>query len=370
MAAAMGIGRFVYTPILPLMVETLGLSQGQAGLIASANFAGYLLGALLAAAPTLPGSRRAWFLGALAASAATTALMAAGDAVPFFSVIRFLGGIASAFVLVMSTALVFERLAAQGRAGLAPASFAGVGVGIAASSLLMLALAAGQGGWRTAWLLSGGLSVLALFAAALLIPPETERAQQAATRAAPNGNNRGFLLLALSYGLFGFGYVITATFIVALVRLTPATQPLEPYVWLIVGLAGAPSVAFWVWVGRAIGSYRAYAVACLVEAIGVALSVLWLNSAGVVIAAIFLGGTFMGITAVGLVAARALAPANPRRTLALMTAAFGLGQIIGPSFAGLIHDATGSFTSPSLAAAAALIVSAALAIVVGRSARV
>ena len=73
MATVIGIGRFVYTPILPAMTEALGLSQSAAGLIASANFLGYLIGAVLAGLPTLPGSRRTWLLGALAVSAATTA---------------------------------------------------------------------------------------------------------------------------------------------------------------------------------------------------------------------------------------------------------------------------------------------------------
>ena len=73
LAVAIGIGRFVYTPILPPMIAALGLSKSAAGLIASANFLGYLLGALLAAMPSLPGSRRAWLLGALPASALTTA---------------------------------------------------------------------------------------------------------------------------------------------------------------------------------------------------------------------------------------------------------------------------------------------------------
>jgi MFS family permease len=137
LAAGMGIGRFVYTPILPDMAAALGLSKSAAGLIASANFLGYLAGALLAALPHLPGGRRAWFLGGLAASAATTAAMALPDSMLPFLLLRFVGGVASAFVLVLGSALVLDRLAMLHRPGRAALHFAGVGVGIAVSSVLV-----------------------------------------------------------------------------------------------------------------------------------------------------------------------------------------------------------------------------------------
>ena len=128
----------------------------------------------------------------------------------------------------------------------------------------------------------------------------------------------------------------------------------------MVGLTAAPSVALWSWVGGRIGIARAFALACGMEAVGVAASVLWLATPGVLLAAALLGGTFMGITALGLVGARRLAPGDPRRTLAVMTAAFGLGQIVGPTFAGLVYDATGTFLGPSLTAVGALLVGALL----------
>jgi predicted MFS family arabinose efflux permease len=81
---------------------------------------------------------------------------------------------------------------------------------------------------------------------------------------------------------------------------------------------------------------------------------------GILAAAILLGGTIMGLTALGLIQARKLARGDPRQSLALMTAAFGLGQMIGPSFAGFAFHYTGSFRAPSLAAALALVVAAAL----------
>src|SRR5258707_3821560 len=117
LAAALGIGRFVYTPILPPMIEALHLSKSEAGLIASVNFVGYLLGALLAAMPGLVGSRRLWLLGALAISAVTTAAMGLTQMLPAFLWLRLIGGYAEAFVLLPSSHDDVVRFAQTGSNG-------------------------------------------------------------------------------------------------------------------------------------------------------------------------------------------------------------------------------------------------------------
>jgi MFS family permease len=361
LAAAQGIGRFVYTPILPFMVAGVGLTKPEAGLIASANFLGYLLGALAAASPRLPGGKRGGFIAGLAGSALTTAAMGLVSSVPAFLALRFLGGLASAFVLVFASALVLERLAAIGRSGLSPLHFAGVGSGIAISALLIAGLEAAGFGWRVQWLAGGGLTFIALLLTLPLVPPAPDPLPLAPHETAASGGGDGRMRrLVLAYGLFGFGYVITATFISTIARSSPSLHGLDFLVWLAVGLAAAPSVALWVAIGQRIGNEAAYALANLIEAIGVALSVLDASLAGLVLAALLLGGTMMGITALGLIEVRQLSRGDPRRSLALMTAAFGLGQMIGPSFAGYAYHFTGSFFAPTLAATAALVIAAAL----------
>jgi MFS family permease len=360
LASAMGIGRFVYTPILPEMVAALNLSASEAGLIASANFLGYLVGALIAAAPALAARQRLWMLVGLAFSALTTAGMAATDALALFIVLRFVGGVASAFVLVFSAALVMERLTACGKVHLAAYQFAGVGTGIAVSAVLVQQLAVHGFAWQWQWTATAALSLLAFLAVAGLIGPAPQAIRQAPVAGGNGGMSPALLALILSYGLFGFGYVITATFLVQLVRTNVAIAPIEPVIWLIVGLAAIPSVALWSAVGRRIGTGYGYALACLVEAVGVLASVLWITPTGAVLAATLLGGTFVGITVLGFVAVRKLVTGNVARMLALMTAAFGLGQIIGPIFAGWVHDLTGTFLLPSVAAAAALVLAALL----------
>lgn len=360
LAAAMGVGRFVYTPILPFMIEGLGLSSAQAGLIASANYLGYLAGALAAAGTWPGGGRWRWFVGSLAASALTTAAMGLTGSLAAFLSLRLVGGVASAFVMVFGAALVLDRLAAAGRPGLSAVHFAGVGSGIALSAVLVALLAALDFGWRVQWLAGGAISLLALAVVLRLVPDEVEPPRSAIS-GAPAGIDRRLVALVVAYGLVGFGYVITATFISTIVRTTPAVQSIEPVVWLAVGLAAAPSVALWNRAAARIGTGRAFAAACLLEAMGVAMSVLARNEPAVLLAAVLLGGTVMGLTALGLVHARTLTQGDPRRVMALMTASFGLGQMVGPTFAGVTYRFGDSFLLPSLVAAAGLALAAMLA---------
>lgn len=357
MAAGIGIGRFVYTPILPPMVEALSLSKAEAGLIASANFVGYLAGALLAAV-RLPGSRRTWLLAGLALNAICLAAMAMTTSLPLFLLLRLAAGIASAFCLIFSSALVLDRLATAGRSGLSALHFAGVGIGIAVSAALVATL----GAWQSMWLASAALAVVAAAGVVVTVPAEDAPSSTAAA-ATRSGYSTAFMILAAAYFLFGFGYIITATFLIDIVRGSPAIRHLEPYAWVLVGLGAAPSVVLWGALGRRIGILPAFAVASLLEAAGVAASVLWLQTMGVVIAALFLGGTFMGLTALGLIGARETGEGDPRGRIALMTASFSVGQILGPSFAGFAYDATGSLAMPSLVAVAALVMAALLSIV-------
>jgi predicted MFS family arabinose efflux permease len=360
-AAAIGIGRFVYTPILPPMIEALGLSNAQAGLIASANFLGYLIGALLAAMPRLPGSRRLWLLCALTVSSLTTAAMGLSGTIPTFIALRFVGGAASALVLIIASTVVLERLASVGRSHLSALHFAGVGSGIAVSAALVAAMLLLGYDWRSLWLASSAVSLGALFAVAVLLPDTAATADALPVRGGGVAPDPGLHRLIVAYGLFGFGYIITATFLVTIVRVTPVIRPLEPVIWIVFGLAAAPSVALWAWIARSLNIPRAFALACVIEATGVLASVVWQTASGIFVAAILVGGTFMGITALGLIQARALATGDPRRALALMTGAFGLGQIVGPAFAGIVSDSLGSFTVPSITAAVALLLAAALA---------
>jgi predicted MFS family arabinose efflux permease len=359
MTAAIGIGRFVYTPILPAMLGALGWSKSDAGLVASANLLGYFIGALLAGRPFVIARPRPWLLAALTISAVSTAAMALpSDKVSFVS-LRLIGGVASAFAIVCTSTLVLERLSASGRGSLSAIQFAGVGFGVMISAIAVSVMLAAGASWRTLWVGTGSLAILAAIAAAPLIPGgEDHRAPMKAdvTDAPP----LGMTAMIVAYGLFGFWYIITATFLVAIVRLTAEVRVLEPWVWTLFGLAAIPSVTVWNWLGKRIGILNAFAAACAVEAVGVAISVEWVTIPGICLSALLLGGTFMGITVLGFMAGRMLSAGHPHQAFARMTASFSLGQMAGPVVAGFLSERLGDFRVASLIAAAALIAAAML----------
>jgi len=365
MAAAMGIGRFVYTPILPGMMDELGLSAGDAGLIASANYLGYLVGAVLGAGGWAHGRERLIMLTAIAASAILCVLMGLTDSFAAFLLIRFAAGLASAFMLVFLITIVFSHLAAAGRSDLQAMHFSGVGVGIATSALMTGALVLADQPWQAGWLWAGGISAVAFFAVMVLVrdgPVFTGEPR----REPPLPKTPAMTRIIWSYGLFGFGYIVTATFLVAIVRSGEGGRLFESAVWLVAGLSVPPANFLWAWLSRRVGLPLVVALGCLVEAVGVMASVTIGGYAGPLIAAALLGGTFVAITALGLQMARQLAGDSPRRALALMTAAFGTGQIIGPLVAGWLADASGSYFYASVIASLCLVASGWLAWDAGR----
>lgn len=356
LAAAMGIGRFALTPILPVMA----LSPQEAGVLAGANFAGYAVGALLAGYLSFSLSPRQLFLAALGVSAATTFMMALPAPFAVLCVIRFFGGVASAGVLVNASAVILSRVSAH-HPGLVSLHFAGVGTGIAFSALFIgWRIEAGAGDGEL-WLLSGAASLVLLFGCWRLLPATPGEAVAAADVSASSLKKTGRLYPAvIAYGLFGFGYIITATFLAVIIRENPTMDGWENIAWFVVGITAAPSIAFWSAVSKRIGPAGALALAFVVEAVGVASSVLADGIAAALISAAFLGGTFMGITALGLQYAREKSRLSTPKTLGIMTASFGTGQFAGPLFAGTLAAATGSYSLPSLIASAALLAGAAL----------
>jgi predicted MFS family arabinose efflux permease len=135
---------------------------------------------------------------------------------------------------------------------------------------------------------------------------------------------------------------------------------LEPVTWIAVGLCAAISIVVWQRIARRLGMFAALRFAYAVEAVGVLLAGFASGPVALVLGGALLGGTFVAITALGLIAAREIAGVDQDRVIGWMSASFGLGQLIGPAVAGRLAQATGGFAVPSLLAAALLVLGIAL----------
>ena len=354
LAVAMGVGRFAFTPLLPLMQEDAGVSVAQGSWLASANYAGYLIGAITAAA--LPFRRVTAIRGGLAATGLLTIAMGLTHELPLWLLLRLAAGVASAWVMVSVSSWCLERFTAAGRPALSGTLYAGVGAGIAAAGLACLALMQGGAGSATSWITLGALSLAASAAVWSVF-----REQEAATVRKSSGEGerwpRGAALLVAVYGIYGYGYIIPATFLPLMAKQAMPDPLLFGWAWPLFGAAAILSTLA-VGAAGSRGGYRMqWMLVQVVMGCGVALPALVPGFVAILASAACIGGTFVAITQLGYQEARRIAPADPVPLMAAMTAAFAAGQVIGPLTVGLFSDFAGA-----LMAAGSLLILSALAL--------
>ena len=344
----MGIGRFAFTPILPLMQAEGALTLAGGGSLAAANYAGYLAGALSAPLVTRSLGARAGLVGV----ALLTLAMGFDQGLASWIALRAAAGVASAWVLIHVSAWSLERLAPLRRPGLSGAVYAGVGAGAALAGAVCLAALHLHLSADEAWI---ALGLIALAVAALLWPAFAGKARSAA-RPSPFRWDRTSFLLVACYSVFGFGYIIPATFIPAFARESLGDPALYGWAWPVFGAAAAVSTVAVAPLVRRLGDRGVWIAGHLVMAAGVAAPLVLSGMAGIIVCALCVGATFVVITMAGLQEGRRLRGMN---VLAAMTAGFAAGQIAGPAFVSLLVHAGGTPGQASAAASALLVVAAA-----------
>jgi MFS family permease len=350
LALAMGIGRFLYTPLLPLMQDAEGFGPDIAGLIGSANFAGYLAGSLLMSLVTREPLRRRVFRLGLIASVTTTAAMGLTDNLIAWVVIRTISGVASATCMILASWYVFEAVNAAGEVRKAGWLWGGVGLGIAISGLMTRA-GSGVLAWDALWLTGGAICLTMLPVIWREIGPWTMPPVAAPVVAGRRPRPYPFTPLMLAYVCEGLGYSVFATFIVAILKSRPGLEVVADYAWVIAGLAGLPSALALAWLAGRIGFAAALVVAYLAQMVGVALPALSDGATAAIMAALLFGGTFTGISLLALQLGKS---GGGGRGIALLTAGFSVGQIVAPAAAGYLAARGGGFESSLLGSAAIL----------------
>ncbi len=379
LAVAMGIGRFAFTPILPLMLRDGVVDIAAASWLASANYFGYLAGALFCTFQPWLVARFSWLpAGAdaprsIRAGLAATALLTLGMALPLpaaWPLLRFGAGVASAVTLVHTTGWCFVQLAARGRSAIGGLVFAGPGVGIIASGVVASGIVAAHGsaaiGWAVSALLAAVFTALVwrVFGAAgeawtttgydarpaLAMPPESihGRAELAT--------------LTLAYGLAGFGYIVTATFLPVIARATLPGTPWIELFWPVFGIGAVIGAVLATRAAPATDRRYLLAGAYAVQAGGVVIGLVWPSLGGFAVGSFFAGLPFTTITFFALQETRRLRPSHAASAIGLVTAVYGIGQVAGPPMVSLLvsrsTQATSGFNASLVIATAVLLTGA------------
>lgn len=349
---SVGLARFSYTPMLPVMLEQTSLSKLQGGWLATLNYAGYLTGALLAS--ILPNLRQkfVFYRVGLITAALSTPLMGLTENIPMWLFLRFISGVSSTAGLLLASGLVMNWLATHGKKTELGLHFAGMGIGIALTGLMVLLLQS-QLNWSEQWLTMGVVGLLCLLPAWFWMPSPGEplSSKDNIKDGVPPPSKRWMGLMLAAYLFSGFGYVISATFIVAIVEEFPSMNGMGNWVWIVVGLAAIPSTFFWDRMARRLGDFQALLAAYGLQLLSIILPVISTQSWAGLSSALLYGGTFVGIVSLTLSITGRRFPANPAKAMARMTLSYGIAQILAPAIAGLIAQSTGSYRGALVMAA-------------------
>ena len=327
LACGMGVGRFVFTPILPLMHAQAGLSAGNGANLATANYIGYFIGALLGTAAPISRSTTALRISLLTLTGSLAA-MPFTQATAVWLILRLCAGTCSALIFVIAVSALLSHLRDH-PAHLPGWAFGGVGAGIALSGVLVLALR-NIADWRAAWWAA------AILAALLTIPswtlrPDHKPPTPPTTTHHPRSHPHlpSFTTLFTSYLLEGIGYIIAGTFLVAAIGQSSPGW-IGSGAWVLVGIAAVPSSALWAGLAKRRSRADLLTAALLIQAVGIALPAVIGGVTPALISAILFGGTFIGVSTLALAAGTQM---RFPRAVALLTAGYSVGQILGPVLA-------------------------------------
>ncbi|WP_313281437.1 YbfB/YjiJ family MFS transporter [Stutzerimonas balearica] len=354
-----GLGRFVYTPLLPWLVEDGLLTIQQGASIASWNYLGYLVGALLALRWHSVAQIRRSLPWALLLHVLSSLLQTQADSADALAALRLANGIANGLVFVQGPSLILEWLARQQRASSSGLVYLGVCVGLILSSLLVSlsdGLLSGADRWWPAAVLSVPLAWWGWRQLARLDMPD--QAPQTTSHASPSGRllDRSSTPLFLSYAGAGMGYILPMTFLpmVARLQVEPGDFLIDSS-WLVVAVATLPSPWLWNRLGVRLGDDIALRLSYLAQLIGVLAALLLPGALGILLCAVLVGGTFLGTVLLTQRLARTLHPHQGPRLSAALIALYSLTQLAAPWLTSLWVGQGGSLHSAFWLSAGALL---------------
>ena len=365
LALTMGISRFTYTPLLPVMQDETILGIASGGWLATIHYFGYLFGVLTTLKTLSLRSRELFYFFGLLMSVLSTFMMALAENFLLWSVARFIAGFCGAAGIIIGAGLVMQWLTDNtNQKPQMGKYFAGAGIGIVISALGSMLFKVLNFSWDHQWIAYGIIATF-LFFLAWVLRPKLKHTKKTSINGSFTKRNqtskklaikpKGLYKLLLMYFFSGFAFVISATFTVSIVKLSPEIQHLGDFVWLLVGLASVPSVIVWDKVESKFGMLFALCFAIAFHTASLFLNAFSSNFFVLLLAAFLFGVSNLGIVSLTMTLAGRESPNNPGKEMARLTVAFAIALIVGPSIAATLAEIQGTYQFSLILSASMLI---------------
>jgi predicted MFS family arabinose efflux permease len=357
----LGVARFAYTPLLPLMQQQAGLGVAEAGWLAAINYVGYLSGALIASLISDLVLKDKLYRIGLVVAIVSTAVMGMTTDLMIWALSRYFAGLSSAAGMLLGTGLILNWLIRHNHRSELGIHFAGIGLGIAGCSLAVVLFTPALD-WREQWFAFTAIACLLLIPAlAWLPPPDRTGLTASGQKMVDNPPSPLFMRIFMAaYFCAGVGYVVSATFIVAIVNNLPGLAGQGNWVFLAIGIGAAPACINWDLIARRIGDLNALILAAILQIIGILLPVMVGGLFAAIFGALLFGGTFIGMVSLVLTMAGRYYPTRPAKMMGKMTLSYGAAQILGPAVTGSLASYLGSYNAGLYLAAGVMVVGTAL----------
>jgi predicted MFS family arabinose efflux permease len=340
-----GIARFSYTPMIPEMVGALGLSTSVVGMLATVNYAGYLTGALLITRISDLGLKVRLYQLGLVVAVISTVLMGYTTNVWLWFMLRFISGLSTSAGMLLGAGLLMSWLIKHNQKSELGVFFSGIGLGIVLTAVVA-ELIRDSFTWDAQWVIYGLVALVLLVPAWSWMPDYRACAlPQTAVKGAGDGRSRFIRILQLAYFCAGVGYVVTATFLVAIAEAMPQLRGHGWLIWLVVGLAATPACWLWDVFSRRWGQWLALYLAYTLNAVSIMMLIVNADMMGVMLSAVIYGASFIGIVSMMLAMVGRVFPENPSRPMSRLTFSYGIAQMLAPAAVGYLADVEGNYTN-------------------------
>lgn len=342
----LGVARFAYTPLLPLMQQQAGLGVAAAGWLAAINYAGYLSGALLASRINDLVLKDKLYRIGMVLAVLSTAVMGLTTDVVVWAISRYVAGLCSSAGMLLGTGLILNWLIRHNHRSELGIHFSGLGLGIAGCAAAVM-LMSPELNWREQWWVFSAIGCVLLVPALAWLPrPDTSGLTTTGQKMVDKPPSPLYLRVFMAaYFCAGFGYVVSATFIVAIVNKLPGMAGQGNLIFLAIGLGAAPACINWDFIARRTGDLNALILAAVLQIIGILLPVMVGGLIPTLFGALLFGGTFIGMVSLVLSMAGRYYPTKPAKMMGKMTLSYGAAQIIGPAFTGQLAVHLGSYNA-------------------------